>query len=153
MEIHRFAVVFLLALCATLSADAQPAEVKERYVHFLNQHVFGSMNENKCDSVIRDPNRRITAGDTNKCKEINTFVLATHEQVRAVCQKGGIHKTRNLYQSTKPFPVVTCRLKSGERHPRCEYRGKQSTRIITVGCDQEWPVHYEEDTLVINKLN
>ncbi|XP_017569346.1 ribonuclease-like 3 [Pygocentrus nattereri] len=143
MELHQLAVVLLLALCA----HAQPADVMSRYKHFLNQHVFGNMNTGLCDSVIRT--RKITAGITNNCKEINTFILATHEQVRAVCQEGGIPKGRNLYESTKPFAVVICRLRSGDRRPSCTYDGKRSTRTITVACDQQWPVHYEEDRLFV----
>uniref|UniRef100_A0A3B1KBJ6 Ribonuclease like 3 n=1 Tax=Astyanax mexicanus TaxID=7994 RepID=A0A3B1KBJ6_ASTMX len=141
------AVVLLVALCATPSADAQPAEVKARYQHFLNQHVFGGMNEKQCDSVIGK--RGITQGDTNNCKETNTFILATQEQVRAVCQEGGKPKGGNLYESTKPFPVITCRLQSGGRQPKCKYRGQKSTRTITVGCAQTWPVHYDGDDLII----
>ncbi|KAI4887352.1 hypothetical protein NFI96_007485 [Prochilodus magdalenae] len=148
MEIRQFAVVLLLALYSTLSADAQPADVMHRYKHFLNQHVFGNMNTGLCDSVIR--NRKITAGSSNDCKPVNTFILATHEQVRAVCQKGGRPKGGDLYESTKPFAVVICRLKSGDRRPKCVYDGKRSTRTITVACDQEWPVHYQEDSLFVS---
>uniref|UniRef100_A0A8B9KGH3 Ribonuclease like 3 n=1 Tax=Astyanax mexicanus TaxID=7994 RepID=A0A8B9KGH3_ASTMX len=149
LTVKQLAVVLLVALCATPSADAQPAEVKARYLHFLNQHVFGGMNEKQCDSVIRK--RGITQGDTNNCKETNTFILATQQQVRAVCQEGGTHKpnTRDLYESTKPFPVITCSLQSGDRQPKCKYRGQRSTRHITVGCAQTWPVHYDGDDLII----
>lgn len=145
MEVQQFAVVLLVALCATPSADAQPAEVKARYLNFLDQHVYGSMNENQCDSVIGK--RRITQGATNNCKETNTFILATQKQVRAVCQQGGTHKTRDLYESNQPFAVITCRLTSGQTRPHCQYRGQRSTRTITLGCDQTWPVHYDGDTL------
>ncbi|KAK1787458.1 hypothetical protein P4O66_002742 [Electrophorus voltai] len=79
MEIRGFAVGLLLALSATLLVDAQPADVRSRYIHFLTQHVYGGMNTNKCSKVIGQ--RHITEGNTNNCKEINTFILATHEQV------------------------------------------------------------------------
>ncbi|KAI4896981.1 hypothetical protein NFI96_002573 [Prochilodus magdalenae] len=147
MKIYPFAVLLLLALYAALYADAQPQNVTDRYIH--KQHVFGNMNTQKCDSEIAK--RKITHGDSNNCKPVNTFIVAEKKQIRAVCQKGGKPKGGNLYESTKPFPVVICRLKSGERHPKCVYSGgkKASTRKITVACDQGWPVHYEEDTVVV----
>ncbi|XP_035383430.1 ribonuclease-like 3 [Electrophorus electricus] len=145
MEIRGFAVGLLLALSATLLVDAQPADVRSRYIHFLTQHVYGGMNTNKCSKVIGQ--RHITEGNTNNCKEINTFILATHEQVRAVCSDGGTPKGRNLYESTKPFAVVICKRKPGAS---CVYNGKRSTRTIIVACDRGWPVHYQEDNLVLH---
>uniref|UniRef100_A0AAY5F338 Ribonuclease A-domain domain-containing protein n=1 Tax=Electrophorus electricus TaxID=8005 RepID=A0AAY5F338_ELEEL len=138
----------LLALSATLLVDAQPADVMRRYKHFLTQHVYGGMNTNKCSKVINQ--RHITEGNTNNCKEINTFILATHEQVRAVCSDGGIPKGRNLYESTKRFPLVICKLKKGVRCPKCKYNGKRSTRTIIVACDRGWPVHFEDSKIVLD---
>uniref|UniRef100_A0AAY5EHG8 Ribonuclease A-domain domain-containing protein n=1 Tax=Electrophorus electricus TaxID=8005 RepID=A0AAY5EHG8_ELEEL len=112
---------------------------------FLTQHVIEDMKQTS-DQVINQ--RHITEGNTNNCKEINTFILATDEQVRAVCSDGGTPKGRNLYESTKRFPLVICKLKKGVRCPKCEYNGKRSTRTIIVACDRGWPVHFEGLTKV-----
>uniref|UniRef100_A0A8C1VVI5 Ribonuclease like 3 n=1 Tax=Cyprinus carpio TaxID=7962 RepID=A0A8C1VVI5_CYPCA len=118
-------------------------EVKQHYKKFMRQHVFGAMNVQRCDSEIRT--RCITGSQTdNSCKEAN------NNQVKAVCTGGGtqLPENRDLYISNKPFPVVTCTLISGERHPKCEYRGHRSTRRIVVGCAGDWPTHYEECVIV-----
>ncbi|XP_065126450.2 ribonuclease-like 3 [Paramisgurnus dabryanus] len=141
---HQSAVILLLVLCASLSTDAQPADVRERYKTFLNQHVNGNMNEHICTSVIRS--RHITKPNTNECKEVNTFIQANGNTVKSVCTGGGriYNYQRNLYISLNPFPVITCTLKSGTRRPNCEYRGHKSTRYIVVACEQGWPTHYDE---------
>lgn len=143
-------VILLLILCSTdVKPEDVPAHVKPRYEKFLIQHVYEDMNEQKCDSVIRE--RDITQGQTaNDCKDVNTFIQASKKTVRGVCTGAGtIYKnTKDLYVSNQPFPVVTCQLKSGERHPKCEYRGKKSTRYIVVACAEGWPTHYEEGITV-----
>ncbi|XP_057205092.1 ribonuclease-like 3 [Triplophysa rosa] len=95
--------------------------------------------------------RHITQPNTdNGCKEVNTFILANKDTVRAVCTGGGTiyNKNKDLYMSNQPFAVVTCTLKSGARHPKCLYRGNKSTRKIVVGCEQGWPTHYDEGIIV-----
>nr|XP_055034986.1 ribonuclease-like 3 [Misgurnus anguillicaudatus] len=141
---HQSAVILWLVLCASLSTDAQPADVQERYKNFLNQHVFSHMNEHKCDRVIRK--RHITQPNTNKCKEVNTFIQANGNTVESVCTGGGTiyNNQRNLYISNNPFPVITCKLRKGARRPKCVYRGRKSTRKIVVACEQGLPTHYDE---------
>lgn len=149
MKMHQCAVILLLVLCASLSTDAQPADVRQRYEKFLKQHVYGNMNERICDREISK--RHITKPNTdNGCKEVNTFILANKETVKAICTGGGAiyNKNKDLYMSTQPFAVVTCSLKSGARHPKCSYRGNKSTRKIVVGCEQGWPTHYDEGIIV-----
>ncbi|XP_053086290.1 ribonuclease-like 3 [Pangasianodon hypophthalmus] len=143
MEKCQFGLVLLLVLCAVLPAEAQPPNVIHRYRNFLNQHVYIDMTERKCTSEIYK--RKITDGNTNNCKEVNTFIKANSNLVKAVCGKA----TRN-YTSGQPFTVVTCKLHSGERRPRCDYgkKGHQSTRYINISCDQGWPVHYIEDHIL-----
>ncbi|XP_073710706.1 ribonuclease-like 3 [Misgurnus anguillicaudatus] len=148
IKMHQSAVILLLVLCASLSTDAQPADVRQRYEKFLRQHVYGKMNERICDSEIRK--RQITLSDTdNGCKEVNTFIQANGNTVRAVCTGGGTiyNKQRNLYISNNPFPVITCKLTGGTRRPNCVYRGHKSTRKIVVACEQGWPTHYDEGIL------
>ncbi len=150
MGIRHSIVILLLVLCASLSTYGQTEEeVKQRYKKFIRQHVFGAMNVQRCDSEIRT--RHITGSQNdNSCKEVNTFILANNNQVKAVCTGGGtrLPENRDLYMSNKPFPVVACTLISGERHPKCAYRGHKSTRKIVVGCAGDWPTHYEEGIIV-----
>lgn len=150
MGIHHSIVILLLVLCASMCTYGQTEkEVEVRYKKFIRQHVFGAMNIQRCDSEIRT--RRIMGSQNdNSCKEVNTFILANNKQVKAVCTGGGtpVPQKRDLYMSNKPFPVVTCALISGERHPRCEYRGHRSTRKIVVGCAGNRPTHYEEGVIV-----
>nr|A5HAK0.2 RecName: Full=Ribonuclease-like 3; Short=RNase ZF-3; Short=RNase-like 3; Short=ZF-RNase-3; AltName: Full=Dr-RNase 1; Contains: RecName: Full=N-terminal peptide; Contains: RecName: Full=LF-ZF3; Flags: Precursor [Danio rerio] len=149
MGIHQCTAVVLLLLCASLSTYGQPAEIRRRYEHFLTQHVYGGITEQTCDRVMRQ--RRITRFPTgNDCKEVNTFIQANGNHVRTVCTGGGTRQTdnRDLYMSNNQFTVITCTLRSGERHPNCRYRGKESSRKIVVACEGEWPTHYEKGVIV-----
>ncbi|KAI5630417.1 ribonuclease like 2 precursor [Silurus asotus] len=140
---RRVGLVSLLVLSTVLFAEAQPANVMPRYKNFLNQHVYGDMAESWCTSEIRS--RKITDGNSNNCKDVNTFIRATKEQVKAVCGKA-----TGDYTSGQPFSVVTCKLHSGERQPKCEYKkGEKSNRYIRIACDQGWPVHYDEGYIVV----
>lgn len=148
---HQSALILLLVLCASLSTDAGPKDVKERYEKFLRQHVYGNMNEHICDREIYK--RHITKNDTsNECKEVNTFIQANKDTVRAVCTGGGsiYNNIKDLYESQKPFPVIACKLRKGDRYPNCVYRGHKSTRRIVVGCADGWPTHYDEGIIVPN---
>ncbi|XP_056109151.1 ribonuclease-like 3 [Rhinichthys klamathensis goyatoka] len=141
MEIHQSAVILLLVVCVSFSTHAVP----DGYKHFLKQHVFGAMTVQKCDSEIHT--RGIVQSDTtNGCKDINTFILANKKDVNAVCGKAGTQRGNNRV-SNNPFPVVICKLHSGNTHPHCEYRGTRSTRQIVVRCEDGWPVHYAEDII------
>ncbi|XP_043078947.1 ribonuclease like 2 [Puntigrus tetrazona] len=143
MEVHRSAVILLLLLAASFPAYGQPDDLKSRYLKFLIQHLGPQVSVQDCDNEIRK--RDITAAGTeNGCKEANTFIQANKNDINAVCGNGGTPQGGNLFKSNQPFPVVTCKLQSGQRHPKCEYRGKRSTRYIVLGCDRGWPVHYEE---------
>ncbi|XP_056109200.1 ribonuclease-like 3 [Rhinichthys klamathensis goyatoka] len=145
MEIHQSAVILLLVLCVSFFTHAQPPQIKPRYQKFLNQHLGPDMNKQKCTSEIKK--RDITA-ITGGCKDVNTFIQANKNQINTVCGKGGTPQGGNLFKSNQPFPVITCKLQSGERPPKCEYRkGKKSTRYIVLGCEQGWPVHYEGGTI------
>uniref|UniRef100_A0AAY5ECT9 Ribonuclease A-domain domain-containing protein n=1 Tax=Electrophorus electricus TaxID=8005 RepID=A0AAY5ECT9_ELEEL len=97
------------------------------------------MEMHQCDQVIKE--RHITSRNINKCKEINTFILASKEQVTAVCKDTNKH--RKLYKSTKRFDLVICKLKSGVKCPPCVYNGKNSSKTIIVACKRGWPVHFQ----------
>ncbi|KAL1251691.1 hypothetical protein QQF64_019487 [Cirrhinus molitorella] len=143
MEIHQSAVILLLVLASSFTAYGQPDDIKPRYQKFLNQHLGPRVSEQDCGKEISK--RGITAsGTANGCKDVNTFIQANKNDIKVVCGRGGTPQGRNLFKSNQPFPVVTCKLQSGQRQPNCQYRGKKSTRYIVLGCDREWPVHYEE---------
>ncbi len=143
MEIHQSAVILLLVLAASFTVYGQPPDITPRYQKFLTQHYGPHVSEQDCDKEIR--NRHITAaGTANGCKEVNTFVQANTNEIKAVCGRGGTPHVNNKTISNQPFPVVTCTRKSGQRHPKCQYIGNKSTRYIVLGCDRGWPVHYEE---------
>uniref|UniRef100_A0A673K5J7 Ribonuclease like 2 n=2 Tax=Sinocyclocheilus rhinocerous TaxID=307959 RepID=A0A673K5J7_9TELE len=96
-----------------------------------------------CDKEIRNRDT-IASGTENGCKKVNTFIQANNNNNKVVCgRNGGTPQGNNLFMSNQPFPVVTCKLQSGQRHPNCQYRGKKSTRYIVLECDRESPVHYE----------
>lgn len=102
------------------------------------------MTENKCDEVINK--LKISETDSKACKEMNTFILATTNLIKPVCDKAGepYKGNANLRISTKPFPVINCRAKKeGKRLPNCMYRGKKATVHIVIGCEEGFPVHYD----------
>uniref|UniRef100_A0AAY5LB44 Ribonuclease A-domain domain-containing protein n=1 Tax=Esox lucius TaxID=8010 RepID=A0AAY5LB44_ESOLU len=144
------AFVFLVLLYAAVMVHGQPGNVKPRYIHFLNQHVNAGMTTQKCTSYIGY--LKLTETNSNRCKEINTFILADKKHVNNICGQAGrrLDNNRDLYESNKPFPVVTCKLTSGSFHDKCEYRGSKSTRRVVIACDQGWPVHFQEDTVIVN---
>ncbi|XP_056623713.1 ribonuclease-like 3 [Triplophysa dalaica] len=147
MEAHLSAVILLLILCSIdVKAYKGPAYLKPRYEKFLNQHVYLDMNDQRCNSVMRE--RHITEGQTyNDCKRFNTFITANEQEVIRVCNNAGhnYNGTAGLYESNQPFSVVSCGLQSGQIYPNCIYRGRRSTRYIVVACERGWPVHYDRD--------
>uniref|UniRef100_W5UHP9 Ribonuclease-like 3 n=1 Tax=Ictalurus punctatus TaxID=7998 RepID=W5UHP9_ICTPU len=133
MEIRVFGLVLLLVLCAALPAEAQ------NWAAFKKKHIYPSMDERRCTDTIND--RGINSG--GRCKKMNSFILATESQVKAVCEKGGRPVGGNLYESNNPFLVVTCSLEPGSNP--CKYNGPKSTRCITIACEKGFPVHYERE--------
>ncbi|KAI9518170.1 hypothetical protein NQZ68_039615 [Dissostichus eleginoides] len=136
--IMRISFACLLLLSATVSCQNEP------YRTFINQHINGGMSVNRCDQVIGE--RRITDGDSNRCKDTNTFIRANTDQVRAVCLRAGEPYRERLTKSLQPFDIVVCTLKNqGARRPHCQYQGRRSTRYIAIRCEGGFPVHYGGD--------
>ncbi|KAL4631139.1 ribonuclease-like 3 [Arapaima gigas] len=153
IQLQHRALVLLLVLCAVVSVYSQPDDVKPRYVKFLTQHFKSDMQENKCTSVIKARDIHREEIGKKKCKDVNTFIYSTPKNtIKDVCGKAGTENAgpngSRLFTSTKPFPVIKCTIKSGERPPHCEYRGHKSTRKIRIACDKGWPVHYDGDIVV-----
>uniref|UniRef100_A0A8C1VLA7 Ribonuclease like 2 n=1 Tax=Cyprinus carpio TaxID=7962 RepID=A0A8C1VLA7_CYPCA len=120
--------------------------IMRRYQNFLNHHRGPYVNVEMCTDVIRDRKINDTAGN---CKPVNSFIQADQDVIKAVCGGG---KNYRLFQSGQPFPVVTCKLKSGQTYPNCKYRGKLSTCDIVLGCEHGFPVHYER-SVEINSVS
>ncbi|XP_023253908.1 uncharacterized protein LOC111648290 [Seriola lalandi dorsalis] len=70
-----------------LSATVLSQDVSDRYRKFIAQHINGQMSVNRCDDEIR--NRHITKTDSNECKETNTFIRATTNIVKSICERAG----------------------------------------------------------------
>ncbi|KAF4073338.1 hypothetical protein AMELA_G00257690 [Ameiurus melas] len=132
MEIRVFGLVLMLVLCVALPAEAQNWEA------FKKKHIYLSMDERRCNDTIKD--KGINSGDT--CKIKNSFILATEDQVKAVCGKAGNPVGGNLRESNKPFIVVTCSLAGSNP---CKYNGQKRTQCITIACENGYPVHYERE--------
>lgn len=141
MEIHQSAVILLLILSVSSFTHGQPA----LYHNFLDRHRCPDMNEQQCDSKIKE--RHITDFD-NYCTDINTFIQASETDIKAVCsKKGGTPLNDYLFNSTKTFPVVICKLcnfQKCKKFPDCKYIGFKENRHIVLKCDNGWPVDYQE---------
>ncbi|XP_053341213.1 sialic acid-binding lectin-like [Clarias gariepinus] len=130
MEVYVFSLVLLLVLSATLPAEAQ------NWKEFKNKHIYLNMPENKCTNTIKE--RKINNGGA--CKTMNSFIVATDDQVKAVCGRAGHRVRGNLYESNLRFNVITCIKK--ELNP-CSYDGRQNALYILIKCERGFPVHYE----------
>lgn len=134
----RISFACLLLLSATVSCQNEP------YRKFINQHINVGMSVNRCDQVIRS--REITETGSNTCKDTNTFILASTNEVNKVCRLAGVPYGVGLTKSLQPFPIVVCTLRNqGAHRPRCQYRGQSSTRYIAIRCEGDFPVHYGRD--------
>ncbi|XP_060719490.1 sialic acid-binding lectin-like [Tachysurus vachellii] len=133
MEIRVFGLVLLLVLSIALPAEAQTWE------DFQRKHILQGMRASECNTAIGS--RGVNVGNT--CKRRNSFIMATSDQVRAICLNAGRRLGGNRYESLYRFPVVTC---TTRRHSRpCEYSGLQRPRYITVTCEHRLPVHYHSE--------
>ncbi|XP_056239181.1 angiogenin-like [Seriola aureovittata] len=128
-----------------LSATVLSQDVSDRYRKFIAQHINGQMSVNRCDDEIR--NRHITKTDSNECKETNTFIRATTNIVKSICERAG-EPYGQMTKSLQPFDIVVCSLRNQQgRHPRCQYRGQARTRRIAIRCEQGLPVHFDRDII------
>ncbi|XP_054453992.1 ribonuclease-like 3 [Anoplopoma fimbria] len=130
--------------CVLLLSATVLAQENDGYRKFINQHINGDMSADRCDQVIQ--NRGITVTDSNECRNTNTFIRATTNHIRAICQSAGEPYGRGLTKSLLPFNIVVCTLKNqGARRPRCQYRGQARTRKIAIACQGTFPTHFDGD--------
>ncbi|KAB5522697.1 hypothetical protein PHYPO_G00162460 [Pangasianodon hypophthalmus] len=143
MEIRVFGLVLLLVICASLPAEAQT------WRDFKWKHIDSRMVENNCEKVMNRMKLPQPNANPNNCKEVNSFIRATDKLVIDVCTGAGRSVGGKLYESDLPFSVVTCTGNSNQRYPNCKYRGNRSMRKITLTCENDLPVHYHEDEVVV----
>uniref|UniRef100_G1QG44 Ribonuclease A-domain domain-containing protein n=1 Tax=Myotis lucifugus TaxID=59463 RepID=G1QG44_MYOLU len=138
MGLGLLLLVFMLGPCLTPPTLAQDG----RYKHFLNQHYDAKpsgRNDAYCDTMMR---RR---GLTSPCKDTNTFIHGTSNNIKAVCEdKNGVPYGANLRRSKSPFQVTTCKLRGGSNQPPCRYRATAGSRDIVIACERGLPVHFDE---------
>ncbi|XP_073701979.1 ribonuclease-like 3 [Garra rufa] len=134
MEIHQVTVILLLLLCVSSYTHGQSVQ---DYQEFLSRHGGLNVKKETCTEEMRNRNIVSTSGH---CKRVNNFIQAEDTHIKSVCR--GVHGYSTV-QSSQPFPVVTCTLQSGKRHPNCIYSGQLSTSYIVLRCAKSSPVHYE----------
>uniref|UniRef100_A0A8D0G2L3 Ribonuclease A-domain domain-containing protein n=1 Tax=Sphenodon punctatus TaxID=8508 RepID=A0A8D0G2L3_SPHPU len=135
--------LFLLVLLVAEQVPGSSCDENPRYKKFLSQHRDDPRsNVHPYCNKIMD-----MRGLTNPCKEVNTFIHGSKKQIQAVCGDGGV-PYNGLRRSLDPFRVTTCTLQGGSTRPPCEYRENNSPRYIVIGCEGEWPVHYDESQIV-----
>lgn len=133
----QFACLLLLST-AVLSQDANVG-----YRNFINRHINAGMSTTRCDSVIGA--KGLKAPNGNGCRETHTFIRATTNLVKPICDGAGAPYGNGLRRSLQPFEIVVCNLKSQGRPPHCQYRGTSRTRNIVIRCEQGLPVHFERE--------
>ncbi|ROI38978.1 Ribonuclease-like 3 [Anabarilius grahami] len=134
MKIHQSTVILLLVICAPLSTYSQTYEA------FKNKHVTqDKMTGKDCTAVIE--NRRIN--ENRECKPINTFIMATEDEIKAVCKDGKPQEDGKTFISNTEFDVIDCTfdIKEGDT---CKYKDdvEQQKKPITLTCENGLPVHY-----------
>uniref|UniRef100_A0A3Q1IJA4 Ribonuclease A-domain domain-containing protein n=1 Tax=Anabas testudineus TaxID=64144 RepID=A0A3Q1IJA4_ANATE len=136
--------VCLLLLLLSANVLSQNAKIKSRYQKFQNQHIIKKMNATNCDDVMQT--RNISKGNTNKCKETNTFIIGNIKPVKSICEGKGEPWRNQMTKSLKRFDIVVCKLKKQKARPaRCLYRGKELNMKIIIKCEKGFPVHYDRD--------
>ncbi|XP_067325620.1 angiogenin-like [Anolis sagrei] len=139
---------FLAALVTQMDAAKQPPAVRQRYIHFLNQHRDNS-NANTggkyCDKLMAK--RGLTRPN---CKNTNSFIHATDSAIKDVCGNKG-EPYGNLRLSCDSFRVTTCKLRGGSNRQPCKYTHDNRPRHIVIACDQGYPVHYDEGKVIVNR--
>ncbi|XP_043776839.1 angiogenin-1-like [Cervus elaphus] len=131
--------VFMLGLSLT---PLTLAKDDRRYRHFLTQHYDRSPKgrDNKyCETMMERRNL------TKPCKGINTFVHGNKNDIKDICKdKNGKPYRGNLRISKSAFQVTICKHKGGSTRPPCYYKATKAYRVIVIGCEKGWPVHFDE---------
>ncbi|ROI38979.1 Ribonuclease-like 3 [Anabarilius grahami] len=132
MKIHQSTVILLLVVCAPLSTYSQ------NYEAFKNKHVGRlKLTGKDCTAVIE--NRRINENRKN-CKPKNTFIMATEDEIKAICKDGKPQQDGKTFISNTEFDVIDCTFDKKEGDT-CKYNGVEEKKTIALTCEL-FPVHY-----------
>ncbi|XP_051276944.1 ribonuclease-like 3 [Dicentrarchus labrax] len=139
----KIQLVCLLLVLLTATVLTQDTKINKRYKKFINQHIIKTMSARSCYKEMQE--RKINI-KKSMCKKINTFILASAEDVRSVCVDKGVpyHK---MTKSIEDFDIVVCNRtnKQGKR-AKCQYHGdKLKNKKILIKCEKGFPVHYDGD--------
>ncbi|XP_021010216.1 angiogenin-4-like [Mus caroli] len=130
-------LVFMLGLVVIPPILAQ----NERYIKFLTQHYDAKpkgRDHRYCESMMRE--RELTS----PCKDVNTFIHDTKNNIKAICEKKGSPYGENFRISNSRFQITTCRHSGRSPRPPCRYRAFKDFRSIVIACVDGWPVHFDE---------
>ncbi|XP_031218276.1 angiogenin [Mastomys coucha] len=134
-------LVFVLGLVLTLPTLAQD---DRRYRKFLNEHYDAKpkgRDDRYCESMMKK------RGLTSPCKDTNTFIHDTTNNIKAICGRDGSPYEGNLIISNAPFQVTTCKHHGGSQRPPCRYRASKGYRRIVIACENGLPVHLDESVI------
>ncbi|XP_021044708.1 angiogenin-4-like [Mus pahari] len=137
MSLGPLSLVFMLSLIVIPPTLAE----NERYRHFLTQHFDANppgRNDRYCETIMSQ------RGLTSPCKAVNTFIHGNSNNIKAVCGNNGSLYEGNLRKSDSTFQVTTCTHRGGNTRPPCRYRASRDSRYIVIGCEGDWPVHFDE---------
>lgn len=137
-------LVFLLGLVVTPPTLAQ--EDDPRYKKFLTQHYYANptgRDDRHCESMMRE--RHLTS----PCKEVNTFIHGSRNNIKAICGDNGSPYGENLIISNSSFRVTTCKHRGGSPRPPCRYRANADYRRVVVACENGLPVHLDESVITL----
>ncbi|CAN0538933.1 unnamed protein product [Rangifer tarandus platyrhynchus] len=139
MVLSPLFLVFMLGLGLTPLALDQD---DYRYRHFLTQHYDAKpkgRDDKYCNNIMQN------RGLTRPCKDTNTFIHGNKNDIKAICEdRNGEPYGGNLKISRSAFQVTTCKHRGGSSRPPCKYRATKSSRVIVIGCENGWPVHFDE---------
>ncbi|KAI9999869.1 hypothetical protein NQD34_011712 [Periophthalmus magnuspinnatus] len=141
MKLPLFCLVLASLLLALAHAVDPPA-----YKNFKKMHMYNKQNRPfDCTRVMNDVQMHLTY-----CKPCNNVILGYTSDISPVndviniCRGQGTATGYNTFRSNTNFRTVKCRLQNRNAvPPRCVYAGTIQSSQITVGCSQNFPVHFE----------
>lgn len=139
----------LLILAALLLGASYGQNQNHAYKKFLSQHRDEPRSHFRgkyCEAIMSQ--RGLTRPE---CKEVNTFIHASKNRIKAVCGKGG-KPYGKLRISNQHFKVTTCKLQGGSKRPPCHYREDRSPRYIVIDCRGGLPIHYDERSRLVPRI-
>lgn len=138
MSLGPLFLVFVLGLVVIPPTLAQD---DSRYTKFLTQH-YDAKPKGRDDRYCKSMMKRRSL--TSPCKDVNTFIHDTKNNIRAICGNDGSPYGENLRMSNNRFQVTTCKHSGGSSRHACRYRAHKDYRYIVIGCEDGWPVHFDE---------